>query len=75
MILKSRCESSVTRNHQIRVNEKVMRGFNRLDGKITKKVDGIDIVIIVDLIVLVVGQSDWSAGLQVYNHCNSICLY
>lgn len=52
-----------------------MRGFNRLDGKITKKVDGIDIVIIVDLIVLVVGQSDWSAGLQVYNHCNSICLY
>ena len=44
----------ITRNHQIRIDQKVMSGFNRLNGKITKKIDRVNVVAVVDFVVFTV---------------------
>lgn len=64
-----------TRNHQIRIDQKVVSAFNRLNGKITKKIDRVNVVAIVDFVVLAVRQSDRSAGLHVHRNDNASCFH
>lgn len=67
--------SNTTRNHQIRIDQKVMSGFNRLNGKITKKIDRVNVVAVVDFVVFTVRQGDRSACLHVHSNDNAFCFH
>ena len=67
--------SRATRKHQIRIDHKVMSSFNRLNGKITKKIDGVNVVGTAEFVVLTIRQSDRSACLHVHNNGNTFCFH
>lgn len=52
-----------------------MSSFNRLNGKITKKIDGVNVVGIAEFVVLTIRQSDRSACLHVHNNGNTFCFH